>query len=106
MTERDNGNLKNKENKNEKKFKDFTLIFLGEEKLSKYEQEGLVPFVVDAVYSMAHAIHNLLHDRCGEIWSKSCFKEYIKGADLLGYIRNVSFKSKITLFRNNMNFSL
>jgi hypothetical protein len=65
--------------------------------LSKYEQEGLVPFVVDAVYSMAHAIHNLLRDRCGERWSKSCFKEFIKGADLLAYIRNVSFKSKITL---------
>ena len=29
-----------------------------------YEQEGLVPFVVDAVYAMARALHNLIFDRC------------------------------------------
>ncbi|XP_054163872.1 metabotropic glutamate receptor 8-like [Oppia nitens] len=66
----------------------------GDEKLSKYEQEGLVPFVVDAVYAVANAIHNLLNDRCGRhIPHKVCLKDVIKGPDLLAYIRNVSFKS-------------
>ncbi|CAG2171357.1 unnamed protein product [Oppiella nova] len=66
----------------------------GEEKIWKYEQEGLVPFVVDAVYAMAHAIHNLLKDRCGRDGNKMCHpKEFIKGSDLLQHIRSVSFKS-------------
>ena len=63
--------------------------------LEGHEQEGLVPFVVDAVYALGHALHNLLHDRCGgRLWDKSCIKEHIKGSELLTYIRNVSFKSE------------
>lgn len=82
-----------------------TLIFAGNEVLVKYEQEGLVPFVVDAVYAMAHAIHNLLSDRCRpktnetlaeSFWSSKnpCIREPIKGQELLSYIRKVSFSSK------------
>ena len=28
-----------------------------------YKQEGVVPFVIDAVYAMAHALHDNLTDR-------------------------------------------
>src|SRR2546422_1899116 len=84
---------------------------LGDERLKKYEQEGLVPFVVDAVYAMAHAIHNYYVDHChlgansGAVgsqsmsWSRdnSCLNETIKGSDLLLYIRNVSFQSTYNL---------
>ncbi|RWS25509.1 metabotropic glutamate receptor 8-like protein [Leptotrombidium deliense] len=73
-----------------------------------YKQEGFAPFVVDAVYAMAHAIQNLLKDRCfhnsktnhehhqEHVWDRnnSCIKEPIKGHELLSYIRKVSFRSK------------
>uniref|UniRef100_T1K821 G-protein coupled receptors family 3 profile domain-containing protein n=1 Tax=Tetranychus urticae TaxID=32264 RepID=T1K821_TETUR len=84
----------------------------GNEVLVKYEQEGLVPFVVDAVYAMAHAIHNLLSDRCRPKVPKPvdssnetrlesvffspkslCVRAPIKGQELLSYIRKVSFSS-------------
>lgn len=81
---------------------------IGQEKMTKYEQEGLVPFVVDAVYALAHAIHNLLNDRCQEWtrgskrpfrWSpnESCIQEPIKSRELLNYIRKVRFIGKLLL---------
>uniref|UniRef100_A0A8C6UXK5 Glutamate metabotropic receptor 4 n=1 Tax=Neogobius melanostomus TaxID=47308 RepID=A0A8C6UXK5_9GOBI len=58
---------------------------------SSYEQEGKVQFVIDAVYSMAHALHNMHRDLCpGKIGL--CSKmETINGTLLLKYIRDVNF---------------
>ncbi|XP_054635541.1 metabotropic glutamate receptor 4-like isoform X1 [Dunckerocampus dactyliophorus] len=58
---------------------------------SSYEQEGKVQFVIDAVYAMAHALHNMHKDLCpGKIGL--CSKmETINGTLLLKYIRNVNF---------------
>ena len=65
----------------------------GDEKTSgsSYKQEGLVPFVVDAVYAMAHAIKNLQRAKCKN--SNTVCKEMLPVAspELLEHIRNVSF---------------
>ena len=38
----------------------------GRERISApaYKQEGVVPFVIDAVYAMAHALHDMINDVC------------------------------------------
>jgi metabotropic glutamate receptor 6/7/8 len=53
-------------------------------------------FTVDAVYAMAHALHNLIVDVCGKE-GKICssITPAPSGIDLLKYIRNVSFTSKL-----------
>ncbi|TKS76875.1 Metabotropic glutamate receptor 4 [Collichthys lucidus] len=58
---------------------------------SSYEQEGKVQFVIDAVYAMAHALHNMHKDLCpGKVGL--CNKmDTINGTLLLKYIRNVNF---------------
>ncbi|CAD7094167.1 unnamed protein product [Hermetia illucens] len=65
----------------------------GQETVDGYDQEGLVPFVVDAVYAMAHALHNIVEHYCGHMPYVLCdIKEHIPGgAELLKYIHNVSF---------------
>ncbi|XP_043471687.1 metabotropic glutamate receptor 7-like isoform X1 [Leptopilina heterotoma] len=68
----------------------------GKEQLRNYEQEGLVPFVVDAVYAMAHGIHNLIEDVCvetdeSEHYLCDSLKPAPRGQQLLQYIRNVTF---------------
>ncbi|XP_034939802.1 metabotropic glutamate receptor 8-like [Chelonus insularis] len=68
----------------------------GDEKLIDYDQEGLVPFVVDAVYAMAHAVHNIINDECVENretvhYLCDSLAPGIPGQSLLQYIRNVSF---------------
>ncbi|XP_076343953.1 metabotropic glutamate receptor 3-like [Tachypleus tridentatus] len=65
----------------------------GDETLNKYEQEGLVPFVIDAVYAMAHALHNMIKDRCESFLKCDEIYPAPTGNELLAYIRNVSFKS-------------
>lgn len=62
--------------------------------LIRYEQEGLVPFVVDAVYAMAHALHQMIQDKCGTSGTPYLCQELTpvpNGQELLQYIRNVSF---------------
>lgn len=57
-----------------------------------YEQEGLVQFVIDSVYALAQAVHNLLSDKCaGEMKDCSVIGK-LSGPDVLSYIRNVSFQ--------------
>ncbi|KAF5294721.1 hypothetical protein FQA39_LY00205 [Lamprigera yunnana] len=65
----------------------------GNEGISGYEQEGLVPFVVDAVYAAAHAIHNIIEDDCGSDPMHLCdeVKPAPLGPHVLKYLRNVSF---------------
>uniref|UniRef100_A0A667ZXA6 G-protein coupled receptors family 3 profile domain-containing protein n=1 Tax=Myripristis murdjan TaxID=586833 RepID=A0A667ZXA6_9TELE len=58
---------------------------------SKYEQEGKVQFVIDAVYAMAHALHNMQRDLCPDHPGVCLEMESAEGKTLLKYIRNTSF---------------
>ncbi|MCI4390293.1 hypothetical protein PGIGA_G00120970 [Pangasianodon gigas] len=58
---------------------------------SKYEQEGKVQFVIDAVYAMAHALHNMHKDLCPEQSGVCSEMEAAGGKKLLRYIRNINF---------------
>lgn len=48
---------------------------------------------VDAVYAVAHAIHNIIKDKCGETPFHECdeIQPAPLGIDLLRYIHNVTF---------------
>ena len=50
-------------------------------------------FAVDAVYAMAHAVHQMVLDVCGPNARQLCAEllPAPPGRDLLRYIRNVSF---------------
>ncbi|XP_054548601.1 metabotropic glutamate receptor 8 isoform X1 [Talpa occidentalis] len=58
---------------------------------SSYEQEGKVQFVIDAVYSMAYALHNMHKDLCPGYIGLCPRMTTIDGKELLGYIRAVNF---------------
>uniref|UniRef100_A0A8C2YXX8 Glutamate metabotropic receptor 4 n=1 Tax=Cyclopterus lumpus TaxID=8103 RepID=A0A8C2YXX8_CYCLU len=58
---------------------------------SSYEQEGKVQFVIDAVYAMAHALHNMHKDLCPGKVGLCPQMETINGTLLLKYIRHVNF---------------
>uniref|UniRef100_A0A8C7C8D1 Glutamate metabotropic receptor 7 n=1 Tax=Oncorhynchus kisutch TaxID=8019 RepID=A0A8C7C8D1_ONCKI len=58
---------------------------------SKYEQEGKVQFVIDAVYAMAHALHNMQRDLCPDISGICPDMDLAGGKKLLKYIRSVTF---------------
>ena len=75
-------------------------MLAGQEKISghrsRYKQEGIVPFVVDAVYAMAHALNNMRLRWCRG--QKFCHRlDPPDGKELLEYIRNVSFIGKDNL---------
>lgn len=61
---------------------------------SKYEQEGKVQFVIDAVYAMAHALHNMHRDLCPDYPTICPQMESADGKTLLRYIRNTSFNGE------------
>ncbi|KAJ8404084.1 hypothetical protein AAFF_G00344340 [Aldrovandia affinis] len=71
---------------------------------SKYEQEGKVQFVIDAVYAMAHALHNMQKDLCPDFSGICSEMDQLGGKKLLKYIRSVSFNgsagTSITFNRN------
>lgn len=81
-------------------FCDICFVFfssLGQERIgidSKYEQEGKVQFVIDAVYAMAHALHNMHKDLCPEQSAVCSEMEAAGGKKLLKYIRNINFNGK------------
>uniref|UniRef100_A0A8C4X4P1 Glutamate receptor, metabotropic 4 n=1 Tax=Erpetoichthys calabaricus TaxID=27687 RepID=A0A8C4X4P1_ERPCA len=58
---------------------------------SSYEQEGKVQFVIDAVYSMAHALHNMHKQLCPGKVGLCSKMDPINGTMLLKFIRNVNF---------------
>ena len=65
-----------------------------------YRQFTLVPAVIDAVYSVAHAIHEFIQDNCQQpvVWiseNQTCVGQTktFNGQSLLPYIYNVSFNS-------------
>lgn len=65
----------------------------GEDLSVGYEQEGLVPFVIDAVYAFAHAIDDIINYKCG-LNGGDCWQSLlpIAGHEMLKFIHNVSFK--------------
>ncbi|KAG1963088.1 metabotropic glutamate receptor 4 isoform X1 [Pimephales promelas] len=56
---------------------------------SSYEQEGKVMFVIDAVYAMAHALHNMHKDLCPGKVGLCSKMDPVDGTLLLKYIRAV-----------------
>ncbi|KAF3855531.1 hypothetical protein F7725_016254 [Dissostichus mawsoni] len=78
----------------------------GQERISidsKYEQEGKVQFVIDAVYAMAHALHNMQRDFCPENSGICADMDLAGGKKLLKYIRSVSFNGSAVLVTFNRN---
>ncbi|XP_054640913.1 metabotropic glutamate receptor 7-like isoform X1 [Dunckerocampus dactyliophorus] len=71
---------------------------------SKYEQEAKVQFVMDAVYAMAYALHNMHADLCPSDSALCADMEMASGKKLLKYIRTVSFNGSagtpVTFNRN------
>uniref|UniRef100_A0A672ZJS0 Glutamate receptor, metabotropic 4 n=1 Tax=Sphaeramia orbicularis TaxID=375764 RepID=A0A672ZJS0_9TELE len=58
---------------------------------SNYEQEGKVQFVIDAVYSMAHALHNMHQELCPGKVGLCARMDPINGTHLLKHIRRLNF---------------
>ncbi|XP_028302704.1 metabotropic glutamate receptor 4-like isoform X2 [Gouania willdenowi] len=58
---------------------------------SNYEQEGKVQFVIDAVYSMAHALHNMHQELCPGTVGLCAKMDTINGTHLLKHIRRLNF---------------
>ncbi|XP_072308409.1 metabotropic glutamate receptor 4-like [Eucyclogobius newberryi] len=58
---------------------------------SNYEQEGKVQFVIDAVYSMAHALHNMHKELCPGKVGLCARMDPINGTHLLKHIRRLNF---------------
>jgi len=76
----------------------FCLYSLGLERIARdsaYEQEGKVQFVIDAVYSMAYALHNMHKDLCPGYIGLCPRMSTIDGKELLTYIRAVNFNGKL-----------
>lgn len=87
------------------------LAFLpsGQERIgidSKYEQEGKVQFVIDAVYAMAHALHNMQRDLCPDHPGVCPQMESAEGRTLLKYIRNTSFNGEWHIVKKKSASSL
>ncbi|KTG40895.1 hypothetical protein cypCar_00001070 [Cyprinus carpio] len=64
---------------------------------SSYEQEGKVMFVIDAVYAMAHALHNMHKDLCPGKVGLCSKMDPVDGTLLLKYIRNVKIAAAFEL---------
>ncbi|XP_067384323.1 glutamate receptor, metabotropic 6a [Channa argus] len=79
----------------------------GNERISRdssYEQEGKVQFVIDAVYAVAHALHNMLQDLCPGTTGVCSNMDPVEGRLLLNYIRAVNFNGSAgtsVLFNEN-----
>lgn len=71
-----------------------------------YEQEGLVQFVIDSVYALAQAVHNLLTDTCTGDFKDCPTIDKLSGPEVLGYIRNVSFQGEQCLNVSGYIFKL
>lgn len=64
---------------------------------SNYEQEGKVQFVIDAVYSMAHALHNMHQELCPGKVGLCAKMDPINGTHLLKHIRRLNFAGQSRL---------
>ena len=68
--------------------------------IAEYQHYSVVPLVTDAVYAVAHAIHNFIHDNCPlplqwYPFNQSCngYNKSLNGETLRDYISNVNFTS-------------
>jgi len=61
---------------------------------SQYEQEGKVQFVIDAVYAMAHALHNMHQELCPGKVGLCARMDPINGTYLLKHIRRLNFSGQ------------
>ncbi|PWA19994.1 hypothetical protein CCH79_00019929 [Gambusia affinis] len=71
---------------------------------SSYEQEGKVQFVIDAVYAVAYALHNMHQDLCPNSHGVCSSMDPVEGRLLLDYIRAVNFNGSAgtsVLFNEN-----
>uniref|UniRef100_A0A8C5HFI3 Metabotropic glutamate receptor 6-like n=1 Tax=Gouania willdenowi TaxID=441366 RepID=A0A8C5HFI3_GOUWI len=71
---------------------------------STYEQEGKVQFVIDAVYAVAHALHNMHTELCPSSFGVCGNMDPVEGRLLLDYIRAVNFNGSAgtsVLFNEN-----
>nr|XP_054602191.1 glutamate receptor, metabotropic 6a isoform X3 [Nothobranchius furzeri] len=71
---------------------------------SSYEQEGKVQFVIDAVYAVAHSLHNMHQDLCPNSHGVCSGMDPVEGRLLLDYIRAVNFNGSAgtsVLFNEN-----
>lgn len=73
--------------------RNFTRCVGDEDLRQNYEQEGLVPFVIDAVYAFAQALDDIIKAKCG-VDGGDCWQSLlpIAGDEMLRFIHNVSFK--------------
>ena len=63
-----------------------------------YRQQRYLHFVRDAVYAVAHALHDLQRDRCGHNYNGMCPEmKHIDGDTLRSYLGNVSFEGWLFL---------
>lgn len=72
----------------------FCFSFTDQERIGKdsnYEQEGKVQFVIDAVYAMAHALHNMHQELCPGKVGLCARMDPINGTHLLKHIRRLNF---------------
>uniref|UniRef100_A0A8C4Q7P0 G-protein coupled receptors family 3 profile domain-containing protein n=1 Tax=Eptatretus burgeri TaxID=7764 RepID=A0A8C4Q7P0_EPTBU len=80
--------------KSQRKHITFSCLPPGKERIGRdsfYEQEGKVQFVIDAVYAMAHALHNLYQELCPHLSGICPNMEPIPTDKLLQKIRSLSF---------------
>lgn len=76
------------------------LCFTDQERIGKdsnYEQEGKVQFVIDAVYAMAHALHNMHQELCPGKVGLCAKMDPINGTYLLKHIRRLNFAGQFYL---------
>lgn len=74
---------------------------------SKYDQEGKVQFVIDAVYAMAHALHNMHKDLCPDHPGVCPRMESTEGKTLLKYVRSTSFNGEwLLIHTTSLGFML
>jgi hypothetical protein len=66
---------------------------------SGYKQQKYIHFVRDAVYAIAHALHDMFTNKCGKTYRGMCKDtKHIDGETLIQYIANVSFKGLYLYF--------
>uniref|UniRef100_A0A183ISG7 G_PROTEIN_RECEP_F3_4 domain-containing protein n=1 Tax=Soboliphyme baturini TaxID=241478 RepID=A0A183ISG7_9BILA len=71
----------------------FTHLPFAELSLARgHKQEGYVPYVIDAVYTLAHALKAMIASHCGDRSFHACdLSVKFNGSELLQYIRRVNF---------------